>query len=277
MTLWFSQPEFGLPSKGEAFSYVARRFLTEIHTEYYNDTSVVHAYVRATKLLLIELAPKCTGPETDPDEAVLTERGRANNQKPLRSPDYGDLAKDVVELDKAIAAASLDLAVLYLDPWATYNPMSTSDNTTALSGLCMDDYFATFAPRVYPEKTIVTSPAHMSALNDILLGTRSPGMEAYLVSRAALALAPYPSTKSQAWQAQRSLVEALDVIKPGTTVDRSEYCVSIVESTLGFAVGRYFSNITCHGVFGWRVSSLVNTVSQISTPVSGLRLSTAAC
>jgi hypothetical protein len=62
--------------------------------------------VRATKLLLLELAPKCTGPETDPDEAVLTERGQGNSQKPLRSPDYEDVAKDVVELDKAIAAGS---------------------------------------------------------------------------------------------------------------------------------------------------------------------------
>jgi hypothetical protein len=102
--------------------------------------------VRATKLLLIELAFKHTAPETDPDEAVLTERGRGNNQKPLRGPDYEDLAKEVVELDKAIAAVSLDLAVLYLDLWETYNPMSTSDITAALSGLCMDNYFATSAP-----------------------------------------------------------------------------------------------------------------------------------
>lgn len=69
-------------------------------------------------------------------------------------------------------------------------------------------------------------------------------IEAYLISRAALALSPYLGMGTEAWQAQRSLVELLTGVKKGAVGDRAEYCVGIVESNLGFAVGRYFVNET---------------------------------
>ena len=49
---------------------------------------------------------------------------------------------------------------------------------------------------------------------------------------------------TEAWQAQRSLVELLTGVKKGAVGDRAEYCVGIVEDNLGFAVGRYFVNET---------------------------------
>jgi len=69
-------------------------------------------------------------------------------------------------------------------------------------------------------------------------------IEAYLVIRAALTLSPYLGMSTEAWKAQRSLVELLTGVKKGAVGDRAEYCVGIVEDNLGFAVGRYFVNET---------------------------------
>lgn len=52
---------------------------------------------------------------------------------------------------------------------------------------------------------------------------------------------------TKAWQAQRTLVELLNGIKKGAVGERSEFCVSQVEETLGFAAGRYFVNETFVG------------------------------
>lgn len=53
--------------------------------------------------------------------------------------------------------------------------------------------------------------------------------------------------ETKAWQAQRRLYELLSGVKKGAVGDRAEYCTGIVESTLGFAAGRYFANETFGG------------------------------
>lgn len=72
-------------------------------------------------------------------------------------------------------------------------------------------------------------------------------IEGYLVIRAALSLSPYLGMNTEAWQAQRSLLETLTGVKKGAVGDRAEYCISQVEETLGFAAGRYFVNETFAG------------------------------
>jgi endothelin-converting enzyme len=158
--------------------------------------------------------------------------------------DFAKLAKGVVALEKQIANASLDLDILQQDPWATYNPAPIANLTSALPAIRFSDYFAAFTPRNFPERVIVSHPPYVAALAEILNYTRADVLEAYLVSRAALALAPYLGRASEAWQAQRALVEALSGIKPGAVGDRSEFCVGRIEGTLGFAAGRYFANLT---------------------------------
>jgi endothelin-converting enzyme len=161
--------------------------------------------------------------------------------------DFKKLAKAVVALEKKIADASLDLDILQQDPWASYNPAPISNLTSALPAIDFGTYFAAFTPRAFPDRVIITHPPYVEALREILNETSSQVLEAYLVSRAALSLAPLLGQTSEAWQAQRRLVEVLSGIKPGAVGDRSEYCVGRIESTLGFAAGRYFSNVTFGG------------------------------
>ena len=133
---------------------------------------------------------------------------------------------------------------MYQDPIATYNPVPLSNLTETVPQIHFPTYLSTFALRAYPDRVILTYPAYSTSLSNILNETSSQVIEAYLVIRAALTLSPYLGMSTEAWKAQRSLVELLTGVKKGAVGDRAEYCVGIVEDNLGFAVGRYFVNET---------------------------------
>lgn len=156
---------------------------------------------------------------------------------------------------------------LYQDPFGTYNPVPMSNLTRTLGrSIDFGAYISAFTPRSFPERVIVTSSAYATALADILDETHIKVVEGYLVARAALAFAPHLGDETKAWKAQRALFEKLNGIKPGATGDRSQYCVGRIEvsgglrscdslrwliyggqNTMGFAAGRYFSNVTFGG------------------------------
>lgn len=133
------------------------------------------------------------------------------------------------------------------DPFATYNPAPLSNLTKTLTQVHFPTYFSTFTPRSYPDRVIITHPPYAIYLSKLLEETPSDVIEAYLVIRAALALSPYLGLTTEAWQAQRSLMESLTGIKKGAVGDRSEYCIGQVENALGFAAGRFFVNETFAG------------------------------
>lgn len=108
-------------------------------------------------------------------------------------------------------------------------------------------YISTFTPRSFPNVVIVTSTTYAASLSSILDETDSEVVEAYLVTRAALALGPFLGMRSNIWKAQRSLVEKLQGIKKGEVPDRSDWCVQLVENTMGFAAGRFFVQETFGG------------------------------
>lgn len=88
----------------------------------------------------------------------------------------------------------------------------------------------------------MTYPAYTRSLTSILSETETDVLEAYLVSRAALVLAPRLGPSTASWKAVRNLREVLQGIKPGAVGDRAEYCIDSVDQALGFAAGRYFVN-----------------------------------
>jgi endothelin-converting enzyme len=106
------------------------------------------------------------------------------------------------------------------------------------------NYFSTFTPRAFPSRVIVTHPPYASALSTILSNTSSDVIESYLITRAALSLAPHLGMNTEAWQAVQTLKESLSGLKKGSVGDRAEFCVGKVEDALGFASGRYFINET---------------------------------
>lgn len=133
------------------------------------------------------------------------------------------------------------------DPLATYNPVPVANLTDTITQIHFPTYFSTFTPRNYPDRVILTWPDYMTSLAEILDDTDSDVIEAYLITRAALTLSPYLGTSTEAWQAQRSLFEALSGVKKGAIGDRAETCLTQVEDSLGFASGRFFVNETFGG------------------------------
>lgn len=108
-------------------------------------------------------------------------------------------------------------------------------------------YMSTFTPRNFADKVIITSKTYGSSLSAILHEAESDVVEAYLVTRAALALAPYLGMDTEVWKAKRAMEETLQGIKKGQVPDRSDWCVQRVEEALGFAAGRFFVEETFGG------------------------------
>ncbi|PCH38139.1 zincin [Wolfiporia cocos MD-104 SS10] len=167
--------------------------------------------------------------------------------KPTDPKKARKLAKKVVKLEKEIAKASLDLDILYQDPIATYNPVDVWVLTDALPQIDFSAYLATFTPRNFPTTVILTSTSYPKSLSKILRETDDETIEAYLVTRAALALSQLLSIETEAWLAVRSLDEQLKGLKKGAIGDRAEFCTTQVENALGFAAGRFFANETFTG------------------------------
>lgn len=136
---------------------------------------------------------------------------------------------------------------MYGDPYATYNPIPILDFTKILPQFHFSTYLSTFAPRNFPKTVIITDPGYITALSKIINETPAEVIEAYLVTRAALALSNNLGQETEPWLAVRSLEEELRGIKKGAVGDRAEFCISKVETTLGFAAGRYFVNETFAG------------------------------
>lgn len=269
MVLWFNQPELGLPSK-----------------EYYEEEAIVSVYKETLSKLLESVLDDLdkgkddddNGDDDDDKDVKNLEGALVNNDEPQTWPPWpwppwspeepgdGDddggkepsddlpkserakkLAKKVVKFETQLAKASLDLDILYQDPIATYNPVKLSNLTESLPQFEFQAYFASFTPRTFPDRVILTYPSYSASLSSILEDTDKSVIEGYLVSRALLQLAPYLGSETAQWQAHRRLYETLTGIKKGAVGDRAEWCVSKVEETLGFATGRYFVNETFGG------------------------------
>ncbi|KAJ7702313.1 Metalloprotease [Mycena rosella] len=243
MTLWFDQAALGLPSK-----------------EYYDEDSIVDIYQDVVERLLFTLSEEEEKLQRLPTPTLVDNThlwpswpwppwdgdGGEEEEKPNRTEAAHKMAKQVVKFETRLAQASLD-ADVYQDPFVTYNRLPLANLSASLPQINFPEYVATFTPRRFPEHVVVTYPAYPVAVSEILNSTSAEVVEAYLVVRAALALSPNLGMATEAWQAQRALLETLTGIKKGAVGDRAEYCVGSVERNLGFAAGRYFVNETFGG------------------------------
>ncbi|KAI0780776.1 Metalloprotease [Trametes elegans] len=232
LTLWISQADLGLPSK-----------------EYYEEDSIVDLYKTVLERLLLTLDDDDEDQNLQaqqPGKLVVHEE-RLRDDPVNRTERAHKLAKQVVEFEKKVGNASLDLDILYQDPIATYNPVSFKNVSEQLPQFDFSTYFSSFAPRSFPSTIILTSTTYLSSLSSILDETDTDTLEAYFVTRAGLSYASYLGLDTEAWKAVRSLEEELSGIKKGAVGDRAEYCVARVENAMGFAAGRYFVNETFAG------------------------------
>lgn len=118
------------------------------------------------------------------------------------------------------------------DPIGSYNPTSFSNLTSQLPEVNLANYLATFSPRAFPSRVIVTYPPYVSSLSTILEKASKETVEAYLIARVALQLAPLLGPGTEAWKTVRELKEILGGMKRGVLPDRAEYCAKQVSDTM---------------------------------------------
>ncbi|EIW85424.1 Metalloprotease [Coniophora puteana RWD-64-598 SS2] len=268
MTLWFNQPSLGLPAK-----------------EYYKERAIIEVYQGVIERLLLTLdgSGNVAEEQAHPAQTVL-QLGDNDHNWPSRPwpPWDGDgndgdspqprpknprerarqLSRDIVHFEAKIAEASLDLDKLQQDPFGTYNPMEIYRLKNTLQQINFPDYFATFTPRAYPTRVIVTYPPYASSLSDILDRTPDDVIENYLVVRAALEYAPDLGQSTEAWQAVRTLQETLGGLKKGAVGERSDFCMNKVEESLGFGLGLFFVNETFGGNSKEKATNVIEDVIE---------------
>ncbi|KAF5391824.1 hypothetical protein D9757_001795 [Collybiopsis confluens] len=275
LVLWFSQTSLGLPSKEyyeekdirKVYQSVIERLFLVLSEEGEKEGELFpHPQPELSPLFVEQRQDSVWPPWPWPPWGGDGDGGDGDDRNPVnKTKKARELAKEVFEFETELAQASLDLDILSQDPIATYNPVPLSNLTTTLPQINFEEYFATFAPRNFPDRVIVTYPPYVQSLSDILDRTTGDVIEAYLVSRAALSLSSYLGMGTEAWQAQRTLVELLSGIKKGAVGDRAEYCVGQVEQTLGFAAGRFFVNETFGGESkekGTKVITVIPTIPR---------------
>lgn len=273
MTLWFSQATLGLPSK-----------------EYYKDQAVLSVYQDVIERLLVVLRDDeivNSSEDADRPSVVLHAEELEDSERvwpPWPWPPWGgdegdsdsghdrkqpthdpffrarELSQQVIRFESEIAEATLDLDKLQQDPFGTYNPTNINALKASLPQINFPDYFATFTPRFFPSRVIVTYKPYPSSLSEILKRTHPDVVEAYLVIRAALEYAPDLGTTTEAWKAVRQLRENLDGLRPGAIGERTEFCLRKVESAMGFATGRYYVNATFPGDSREKASEVIRNI-----------------
>lgn len=117
--------------------------------------------------------------------------------------DASRLAKSVVLFETKLANASISESVTlwfqwYLsltyaytgridmaDPEGTYNKFNATALATLFPSISLGDYFAGYSPRSYPDPVIVTSPAYIEEVVEILANEEDDVIESYFVFRMA--------------------------------------------------------------------------------------------
>jgi endothelin-converting enzyme len=150
------------------------------------------------------------------------------------------------------------------DPIGSYNPVPFSNLTAGLQQINFPNYLATFAPRVYPNRVIVTYPPYVTDLSSLLDSTEGEVIEAYLVTRVALSLSPLLGQETSAWKIVRELREVLAGLKKGAVPDRAEYCAKVVSDVMGYATGRFFVQKAFGGESKTRAGELISSKSSDS-------------
>lgn len=266
LTLWFGQPDLGLPSK-----------------EYYGEKEIRDLYRTTIEKMLLTIM-----------EAEEAETENGIKFPPWPWPPWGDdddkksenktmkaarLSRQVLKFESDIAAATANLYISFLrsdklfltrhsrdaleDPVATYNPMSFAKFQKKLPEVEFNNYIATFAPRSFPSTVIVTYPPYIHKISTIISAASMETIEAFLVARTALTLAPRLGTGTEAWKINRQLIEVLNGLKKGAVGDRAEWCVRAVDDALGYASGRFFVARAFAGDSKQQAVSLISSVSPL--------------
>lgn len=235
--LFFYQTMGGLPAK-----------------DYYEEAPIVDVYTQVISQILYALSntsqDKANGPifpwPSMPSKGLPFPPAESREDREKNR--IYELAKRVVKFERALWRAGTDPEFL-ANPKYAYNPFSFKQLEDTLPFMSLSSYLASFAPRNFPEKIIVTYPPYLESVSDILKDTPDHIVSAYFVTRMAITYSTSLGPETSIRKATRRLQEVLSGIKKGTPEDRQVKCQTWVDSVdgLGLIGGAEFVSRTFGG------------------------------
>ena len=209
--LFISPPRLGLPSK-----------------EYYEDKGILADYQ--------EMAAKVMGHFYQPPSGNTTVA--TINGKRLSSVASSDIAKDVVSFETKIAALTPPEEDMN-DITKTYNPMTLDEVAKVLPQVSFENIIKELAPTDYStDRVIVTSPAYLEGLSNLLSSASSETVPASLVWKT---IQRYASRiEDHALKPLKQFDNVLQGKDPDAVPERWRTCIRAVDGDLGWILSKFF-------------------------------------
>ncbi|EPQ28571.1 uncharacterized protein PFL1_03875 [Pseudozyma flocculosa PF-1] len=218
---------------------------------YYDDDAVLDFYRG-----VVEQAFRALDKEGKHGKDVHADKKGGKGRAP--SPDFGQLAGQVVEFERQIARITPDIEDIY-DPIGSYNPVNTSSLSYSFQSIDWPSYISALTVRT-PKTFILTSPKFLTSLDSLVSRTRSSVLEAYFVWTAARelgsALGPNVALRGPAERLSRYL-RGVDA---DAKEDRDKVCLQDLDEALGFMSGRFFVQKAFGGDSRDRVEAIIRSV-----------------
>ncbi|CZT52630.1 related to endothelin-converting enzyme 1 [Rhynchosporium secalis] len=203
--------------------------------ELYSDDTVTKKYEDTIAQVLSVLHPDHSDENATLHSQWMQVRGHGKIASRGRSQ---DLAHEVVELEKKLAAASPD-AEDSNDVTKYYNPMSLKDADALTPQIHLLKVIRELEPAdVKTDRIIIASPDYMKTLTKLISGTSKEVLQTFLCWKVIQAFASV--TETDALVPYTRFINELQGKDPDSTQDRWRTCVDHVDDGLGWILSRFF-------------------------------------
>ena len=209
--IFISPPRLGLPSK-----------------EYYEDKHLLADYQDMVAKVMDHFYRN----------PVTTKTASSISSKHHRSVAAGDLAKDVVSFETKMAALMPPEEDMN-DITKTYNPMTLDEIAKILPQISLENVITELAPKNFSaDCVIVTSPAYLTGLSNLIHNASSELMPAFLVWKA---IQRYSSRiEDPAITPLKQFENVLQGKDPDAVPERWRTCIRAVDGDLGWILSKFF-------------------------------------
>ncbi|KAF9952172.1 hypothetical protein BGZ70_000702 [Mortierella alpina] len=174
-------------------------------------------------------------------------------------PEWAVVAKDVIDFETLLAAASTDMDDLN-DSVKTYNPRTLEEIETLTPSIDWLLLLQSVLPdgTNAPARIIVTSPTYQQNLEGLLQKTSAKTLQNYFTWSVIRSLAG--SLAPQYRQPLRELNAALSGVSASVNPDRWKHCVAVINGQLGDMAGEPFLDTMFKGNSRYQVHDMIESL-----------------
>lgn len=198
--------------------------------EYYQEDKIVNIYQKTVEDMFV-IVMGTSNKDGERETASMS------SKPPV--VDWAEVAKNVVEFEKLLAAISSEQEDLE-NSELTYNPRNLSEITELIPAvdwsLVLEKLLA--SGTTVPNPIIVSSPEYLQKLNALLKDTPAMTLQNYFAWRLIKTLSP--GLAAELRKPMQQLKAALQGVSADLVTPRWETCIDVVDESLGAMAGHYF-------------------------------------